>query len=265
MTAAGADRVVVTHIGGPTVLIETRGWTILSDPTFDDPGRRYSFGWGTSSVKTSGPSIAVDDLPPVDVVVLSHDHHGDNLDDAGRALLAEVDDVVTTRAAARRLPVGAEGLGPWESTTLERPGRGPLRITATPCRHGPPLSRPIVGEVCGFALDFADDRGVVWISGDTVLYGGVLDVAERFDVDVALVHLGDVHFRLTGPVHYSMTAAEGLELVRRISPRVAVPVHYEGWSHFQEGRAGIDAALAAAPAPERARVRLVTIGERTPL
>ena len=101
------------------------------------------------------------------------------------------------------------------------------------------MSRPIVGEVCGFALEF-DEGEVVWISGDTVLYDGVREVARRVDVDVAIVHLGDVRFGLTGPLHYSMTAAEGVELVSLLSPRVAIPVHYEGWSHFHEDRAPSD-------------------------
>ena len=39
----------LTHIGGPTVLIEVDGWRLLTDPTFDAPGRRYGFGWGPSS------------------------------------------------------------------------------------------------------------------------------------------------------------------------------------------------------------------------
>ncbi|MEV6283490.1 hypothetical protein [Kribbella sp. NPDC051770] len=77
----------ITHLGGPTALIEVGDFRLLTDPTFDPPGRRYTFGWGTSSVKEAGPAVAVDELPPIDAVLLSHDHHGDNLDDAGRALL----------------------------------------------------------------------------------------------------------------------------------------------------------------------------------
>jgi L-ascorbate metabolism protein UlaG (beta-lactamase superfamily) len=49
--------VTLTHVGGPTVLIEFGGWRILTDPTFDPAGGHYKFGWGTSSRKTSGPAI----------------------------------------------------------------------------------------------------------------------------------------------------------------------------------------------------------------
>ena len=64
-----------THIGGPTALIELGGWTLLTDPTFDAPGGHYNFGWGTASDKVAGPAIAAADLPPIDAVLLSHDHH----------------------------------------------------------------------------------------------------------------------------------------------------------------------------------------------
>jgi L-ascorbate metabolism protein UlaG (beta-lactamase superfamily) len=39
----------ITDIGGPSTLIEVAGWRLLTDPTFDPPGRRYAFGWGTCS------------------------------------------------------------------------------------------------------------------------------------------------------------------------------------------------------------------------
>jgi hypothetical protein len=34
----------LTHVGGPTVLFEAHGWRILTDPTFDAAGQRYTFG-----------------------------------------------------------------------------------------------------------------------------------------------------------------------------------------------------------------------------
>ena len=254
----------ITHIGGPTVLIEVEGWTILSDPTFDPPGRTYNFGWGTSSRKMTGPSVAVEDLPPIDVVLISHDNHGDNLDDAGRALLPSAGTVVTTKRAAGRLGVLARGLETWDTTTVDRTGRPSLSITATPCRHGPPLSRPIVGHVIGFALEWQGQKhGVLWISGDTVLYDGVKDVADRFNVDVAIVHLGEVQFPITGPIRYSMTAQDGIELCSSVKPRTAIPVHYEGWSHFHEGRASVERRIAAASPDVRDRFRLLDIGQPT--
>ncbi len=51
-----------THVGGPTLLVEVAGWRLLTDPTFDPPGRHYAFGWGTSSTKLAGPAVAADDL-----------------------------------------------------------------------------------------------------------------------------------------------------------------------------------------------------------
>jgi L-ascorbate metabolism protein UlaG (beta-lactamase superfamily) len=93
----------ITHIGGPTALIELGGWRLLTDPTFDPAGGAYRFGWGTGSRKTAGPAIAAADLPPIDAVLLTHDHHGDNLDPAGRALLPGAGTVVTTVAGAARL------------------------------------------------------------------------------------------------------------------------------------------------------------------
>ncbi|MFI1356247.1 MBL fold metallo-hydrolase [Streptomyces sp. NPDC020898] len=251
----------VTHIGGPTTLIEAGGWRLLTDPTFDPPGRRYSFGWGTSSVKTSGPALEAAELPPLDAVLLTHDHHGDNLDTKGRALLPRVDVVLTTPSGARRLGGNAHGLAPWTTYRLTAAGRPAIEVTATPARHGPPLSHPVVGEVTGFALRWEGQRhGVLWISGDTVLYDGVREVAHRLTVGTALLHLGGVRFPLTGPLRYTMTAAQAVSLCGELRPRTALPVHYEGWRHFQEGRRSIEAELAKAPAGIRERFRWLPMG-----
>lgn len=195
-------------------------------------------------------------------MLLSHDQHDDNLDEAGRALLPSAGAIVTTASGARRLGGSARGLEPWGTTTLEAPGRSRIEITATPCRHGPPLFHPIVGDVIGFALRWeGQEHGVLWISGDTVLYDGVREVADRLTVDTALLHLGAVRFGVTGPLRYTMTAAEAIELCGLVTPRTVIPVHYEGWRHFKEGRAEIARELANAPEKIRASVRWLPIGE----
>jgi len=256
----------ITHIGGPTALIEVGGWRLLTDPTFDAAGRRYSFGWGTFSRKLADPAIAAEALGPIDAVLLSHDHHDDNLDPAGRALLPAAGTVVTTEAGAKRLAApgvrNPRGLAPWARTRLEADGKTPIEIVATPCRHGPPLSRPLVGDVIGFALRWEGQRhGAVWISGDTVLYDGVREVPRRIDVGTAILHLGGVRFPVSGPFRYTMTARDAIELTRLTQPRTAIPIHYEGWKHFREGRDAVERELAAAPADIRERFRWLPIGE----
>lgn len=253
------SNIVLTHLGGPTTLIEVDGWRILTDPTFDAPGRRYTFGWGTSSIKVAGPAQVPERVAPVDVVLLSHDQHADNLDDAGRALLGQAGTIITTVPAARRLgALNARGLADWDSTTLEAPGRTPLRVTATPGRHGPKFSRPIAGKVNGFALRRDGEKtAALWMSGDSVLYDGLREVARRIPVDVALLHLGGVRFGFTGPIRFTMTAQEGAEFIRLMGPRVAVPVHYEGWTHFR------DPEIVARQVLSGSNIRWLTPGEPT--
>jgi L-ascorbate metabolism protein UlaG (beta-lactamase superfamily) len=254
--------VTITHIGGPTVLVEFEGWRILTDPTFDPPGRTYSFGLGTSSRKVRGPAIEADRLGRIDAVLLTHDHHADNLDDAGRALLPKAGVVVTTRSGAKRIGSGARGLSDWESSRLEHPDRPSVEISATPCRHGPPGARYLVGEVIGFGLTWEGQRnGALWVSGDTVLCDKVRRIGERLDIGTALLHLGSVQFPITGPLKYSMTAADALELCDVLRPDTVVPVHYEGWSHFRQQREPIEAVFAAAPDDLRSVVRWARIGD----
>jgi L-ascorbate metabolism protein UlaG (beta-lactamase superfamily) len=254
----------LTHIGGPTALIEIEGWRLLTDPTFDPAGGSYRFGWGTGSRKLTAPAIAASDLGPIDAVLLSHDHHEDNLDAAGRALLPSAGRVITTASGAKRLGDGAVGLAPWEATRLEAPGRPAIEVTATPCRHGPPLSRPIVGDVIGFALHWDGQAdGALWISGDTVLYDGVRQVADRLQVGIAILHLGGVRFPISGPVRYTLTAEEAVELCRLVQPHTVIPIHYEGWKHFREGREAIEREFAKAPEDFRDRVRWLDIGVAT--
>src|SRR4029079_12857100 len=107
-------------------------------------------------------------------------------DDAGRELLPAAGVVLTTAAGAARLGPNARGLRAWGATCLQAPGKPTITVTATPCRHGPAGSHPIVGDVTGFALVWeGQEHGALWISGDTVLYDGVRQVADRVQVGTA--------------------------------------------------------------------------------
>src|SRR4051794_35139641 len=133
--------VAITHIGGPPVLIRIGEWTLLTDPTFAPAGGSYSFGWGTGSKKLAAPALSPEQLPPIDAILLSHDHHDDNLDAAGRALLPKAGVVVTTSSGAKRIRPG-RGLGPGERNRLGGEGGPALEGDATPLPPRPPPSPP---------------------------------------------------------------------------------------------------------------------------
>jgi L-ascorbate metabolism protein UlaG (beta-lactamase superfamily) len=85
-------------------------------------------------------------------------------------------------------------------------------------------------------------------------------VAARLEVDTALLHLGGVRFPVTGPIRYTLTAQEAVELCRLMRPRTVIPIHYEGWKHFRQGRDVIEREFASAPEDIRRRIRWVPIG-----
>ena len=78
----------LTLIGGPTVLIEYGNLRLITDPTFDPPGLYKEAP--VRFEKTSGPALSIEEIGRLDAVLLSHDQHFDNLDNAGRAMLPGV-------------------------------------------------------------------------------------------------------------------------------------------------------------------------------
>jgi len=190
----------ITLIGGPTALIEIGGFRLLTDPTFDAPGA-YQLPH-VKLEKLQGPAISAEAVGKVDAVLLSHDQHSDNLDHSGKDFLAQAGRVLTTIAGARRLGHHAEGLAPWASTELTGKDGRSLTITATPARHGPAGIEPLSGDVIGFVVTSADSRPI-YISGDTVWYDGVAEVARRFRAGVVLPFAGAAETR--GPFHLTWT------------------------------------------------------------
>ncbi|MBI2838378.1 MAG: MBL fold metallo-hydrolase [Acidobacteria bacterium] len=242
----------MTHIGTATVILEIGSLRLLTDPVFDPAGSRYSFGWGTRSRKLAVPSIPVESVGRIDAVLLSHDQHGDNLDSAGRAFLPKAGRVLTTVSAERRLRGSAEGLRVWSSVELQSKDGLRVRVTATPARHGPPCSRLIVGDVIGFILEWDGQKhGTLYISGDTVWFDGVAEVARRHKVGTALLHLGGVRFPISGPLRYTFNGAEAARAALALQARTVIPIHYEGWTHFRETRSQSEKAFAAANISDR--------------
>jgi L-ascorbate metabolism protein UlaG (beta-lactamase superfamily) len=222
----------ITLIGGPTALIEIDGFRLLTDPTFDPPGENYQLPH-VKLEKLIGPALSAEAVGPIDAVLLSHDQHSDNLDHSGKDFLAKARRVLTTQAGAKRLGSHAEGLAPWATTKLTGKDGRSLTVTATPARHGPAGIEPLSGDVIGFVLTSNDARRrPVYISGDTVWYDGVAEVALRFKAGVVLPFAGAAQTR--GPFHLTMDTNDTIETARAFPDAVIVPVHTDGWAHFRQ-------------------------------
>jgi L-ascorbate metabolism protein UlaG (beta-lactamase superfamily) len=237
-----------TLVGGPTVLIEIAGFRLLTDPTFDAPGD-YQLPHVTLT-KTGTPALSADAVGAVDAVLLSHDQHADNLDHGGRHFLPKAGRVLTTEIGASRLGGNAQGLAPWQSVELEKDGKR-LRVTATPARHGPAGIEPLAGDVVGFVLE-TDGVAPIYVTGDTVWYDGVAEVARRFKAGVVLLFAGSAQTR--GPFNLTMNVNDAIETAHHFRDATIVPVHCEGWAHFRQTFADLTASFKALGIDNRLRL-----------
>lgn len=256
MTSAppSVDQFPVHVFGGPTALFEYGGLRFLTDPTFDAPGD-YPSDDGVVLTKTAPSRVEPADLGRIDVVLLSHDEHPDNLDNAGRALLADIPLTLTTPGGGQRLGGTARGLTDWEAVQLDRPGGGTVTVTGVPAIHGPGNREdvePYTGQVVGFVLT-GDDLATVYVSGDNASLDAVEQIAERFGpIDTAVLFSGAPRFTgLFGGSPLVLDSAHAAEATRILRARRVVPVHYDSWAHFTEGRDHLVAAFAAAGLSDR--------------
>ncbi|MFF2045410.1 MBL fold metallo-hydrolase [Kitasatospora sp. NPDC058170] len=249
-----SEQLPVRVLGGPTAFFEYGGLRFLTDPTFDAPGDYPAPGRPTLA-KTAPSAGSPADLGRIDVVLLSHDEHPDNLDRSGRALLSEVPLTLTTPGGAQRLGGTARGLADWEAVELDRPGGGTVTVTGVPAVHGPGTREevePIAGQVVGFVLT-GDGLPTVYVSGDNASLDLVRQIAERFGpVDTAVLFAGAPRFPvLFGGALIVLDSAQAAEAAGILGARRVVPVHYNSWAHFTEGRDELVAAFTAAGLADR--------------
>jgi L-ascorbate metabolism protein UlaG (beta-lactamase superfamily) len=232
----------LTLVGGPTAVLEYAGLRWLTDPALSPPGE-YAGGL----VKTTGPAIEPEALEPIDAVLLSHDHHSDNLDPAGREFLPRAGRVLTTVAGAERLAGNAVGLEPWSSVEV-----GQVTVTAVPAQHGPIGPEDPNGPVIGFVLQ-ADGEDTVYVSGDNASLAVVREIADRVgEIDLAVLFAGAVQrpHRFDG-AYLTLSSDWAAEATKVLGVRAALPVHFEGWTHFTQGARELRAAFAGNSVTDR--------------
>ena len=233
----------IFFIGNATVLIRYAGFTILTDPTFIHMHEKVNLGFGLYTKRLTNPAINIEQLSPLDLVILSH-FHGDHFDQVAVRELDKSFPIVTTPHAAEELSLrgftNPQQLEKWESISFVK-GNIRLQITATPGRHGPLPVAMFLPQVMGSILDFKikedddDDRSShllrLYITGDTLVFDEIKEIPKRCpDINLALLHLGGT--RVMG-IMVTMDAKEGLEMFNIINPRKAIPIHYNDYDVFK--------------------------------
>ena len=243
MTTASSVRTIrVRPLGTATAVIELAGLRLLTDPSFDPPGE-----YGEGRPRKLEPTAATPaELGPIDVALVSHDQHVDNLDHSGRALLAEIPLVLTTSDGAARLGGSARGLAPYERAGVDTPDGRRLEITALPAQHGPEGAEAELGPVIGFLLS-GDGVPKTYVSGDNASVDVVRQIVERVgQVEVAVLFVGAASVPdLFDGAPLTLTSERAVEAARLLGARAIVPIHHEGWSHFSQDSASLAEAFEA--------------------
>jgi L-ascorbate metabolism protein UlaG (beta-lactamase superfamily) len=235
--APNLDGGSIFFVGNATVLIRYAGFTILTDPTFIHMHENVHLGYGLHSTRLTNPSIDIKDLPPLDLIVLSH-FHGDHFDQVAIRELDKSLPIVTTSHATEELSLrgftNPQKLDTWENISFVK-GNIQLNITATPGRHGPLPMSIFLPQVMGSILDFQTKEGHrllrLYITGDTLVFESIKEIPRRYsDIDVALLHLGGT--TVMG-IMLTMDGKEGVEMFKIINPKKAIPIHYNDYDVFK--------------------------------
>jgi L-ascorbate metabolism protein UlaG (beta-lactamase superfamily) len=245
----------IFFIGNATVLLRYAGFTILTDPTFIHMHEQVPLGYGLHTTRLTNPAIEIRELPPLDLIVLSH-FHGDHFDQVAERELEKSVPIVTTPEAVHAL--GERGfrhtypLDPWASMTVAK-GDAHLRITAMPGRHGPPLADLVLPDVMGSLLEFASSVETplfrLYITGDTLVIDDLQEIPRRYPaIDLALLHLGGT--RVLG-ILVTMDGKQGVQLMQIVAPQHAIPIHYNDYDVFTSPLADFQQEVQAAGLEER--------------
>jgi L-ascorbate metabolism protein UlaG (beta-lactamase superfamily) len=228
----------VYFVGTATVIIQCGGFTVLTDPNFLHSGEKIHMGYGLlSSTRRTDPAMEIEQLPRLDLVVLSHMHE-DHFDRVAAERLNKNVPILTTPDAARDLRRKdfhfAYGLETWQEINV-RKGISSVRITSMPAQHGPLMVAAMLPSCMGSVLDFkipgarADLR--LYVSGDTIVHSDLQRIPALFPgIDIALIHLGGA--RIMG-IRVTMDGKQGVEALQIIAPRIAIPIHFDDYDVFK--------------------------------
>lgn len=181
---------------------------------------------------------------PIDVVLLSHHQHTDNLDPAGRAFLPSAKRVPSTTKAAEELDGNVLGMEPWSEIELESPRGGTVKVTAVHAQHGPDGSDEIQGPVLGFLLS-AQAAQAIYVSGDNASREVVRTIVKKTgELGIAILNAGAVQLPKFDHAYLTLSADHAADVTKILGARTVIPLHFEGWAHCTQGAGELKAAFS---------------------
>lgn len=228
-----AEQLRVTFVNHATVLIQTAGLNILTDPIWSD--RASPFTWAGPKRHRS-PGLRFEDLPPIDVVLLSHNHY-DHLDVATLVRLNQkhqpyfISGLGNQALLHNHKIVNAIDLDWWDKIELS-PGAS---VTCVPAQH---FSGRSLGDIdctlwCGFVIQAA--AGNIYFAGDTAVGSHFKQIKNRFgEFRLALLPIGAY---LPGwfmhPVHLSPD--EAVDVHQLLQPDFSIAIHFGTFALGDDG------------------------------
>lgn len=214
----------ITWLGHSTLLLESDGVRVLTDPVFGPRASPLSFAGGR---RFHPVPATIDQLPPLDAVLVSHDHYDHLCRESIRALAKRRVPMVTSLGVGARLesfgvdPALITELDWWEEHTL--PG-GALAFTATPAQHFSGRSLTDRNVTLWSSWVITTGRRRLFFSGDTGLTDALSEIGRRFaPFDVVMLEIGAWH-PAWGQIHLGPENA--LRAFAQLGGGTLLPVHW---------------------------------------
>jgi len=235
------DRMVATWVGHATVLVQTAGLNILTDPVWSEHAGPFGFG----PKRVTAPGIAFADLPPIDLVLVSHNHY-DHMDLATLKRLWDRDQPAIVTSLGNDALLRSAGI---EGTARD------WRSRVSVYRHGASAMVTVVRNHHWGSRWFADRNRALWsafvvdtpsgsifFAGDTGMGDGRWPAeaarAAAGPIRLALLPIGAFRFvpgQMSSGSHIG--PVQGAEVFRRLGASTAIPIH---WGTFRLSYEGYD-------------------------
>jgi len=288
-TDAQNENARIFFVGTATTILEWSGISLMTDPNFLHAGDHVHLGPGVTSTRRTNPAVDLEQLPQIDLVLLSH-YHADHFDEKVEENLRRDLPIITTPHAKRCLVDQKQGgekftsvvdLDFWESCVIGiegvdmDEGKSPaIHVRGMPGKHVPPGPLDTVNEFIhavpptnGWMLELGYTKNGqgkesftsgyrIYISGDTLLIDELKEIPKRYEgqnIDLMLIHLGGT--TIPSPsvplLMVTMDAQQGVKLIQLIQPDITIPIHYDDYEAFLSPLSDFEKAVEEAGLVER--------------